>query len=357
MSKILTIILSSLIILLSSPILQINAYRGPIINQYRFDLEVDPGDVVQKSFTVKHDYEPLTDGSVKSVDLFPRALDFTHGDFAGVPYFLAPGSLPRTASLAQWITIDTERITLDEQNEEIEVTFTISVPEDADPGGHYAAVLLSNQLGELAIKEEGAPLTGLGLNSELGPLIFLTVSGDISKNIDLVNLYTRNIKGNETSFFTNPPIDIVAAFENTGNVHVIPRGVVIIHRGDNLSEAIQSFPLNPNGNAVLPGATREFSVRWDDSFISSRIKEGTEDLNDPEYYTNYNWDKLSRIRIGQYTATVQYEYELVDGTSTPSVFVSTNFTVIPWQLILLLAIPVIILLAFIYYKYRKYKNE
>lgn len=336
---------------------QVNAYRGPILNTFRFDIEADPGDVITRSFTVKHDYQPNNDGTTKIVDLYPRVLNFTQGDNPGIPQFLSEGTLPSTASLADWVTLSSNRWTLDEQNEEIEISFTISVPQDADPGGKYAAILLSNKLGEEAIANNDLDDTGLGVNSELGPLLFLTVRGDVSKNIDLVDIYTRNIKGKTTDFFTNPPVEVVAEFENTGNVHVVPRGVVIIHRGDDISNPIATFQLNPNGTAILPGTVREYPVVWNDSFISSSVKENSgENGEQIKYQTNYNWDKLSKIRIGQYTATVQYDYELADGTVAPTVLVSARFTVIPWQLIILIAIPVILMLLLIYYKYRKYKK-
>ena len=371
------------------------AFRGLILDEFRYDLSADPGDTITRSFTITHDYQPNEDGSDKEVGIFARSLNFIQSDEAGVPQFLEEGTVPFESSLSDWITIQNQSFTLTSLGQVEEVTFTINVPTNAEPGGHFAAVLLGNNLGEQSLEEfQNSGTPGLGINSELGPLIFLTVSGEISKNIDLSNIYTRNIKGDESSFFTNPPVEVVAEFQNTGNVHVIPRGVVTIHRGgkENLINPIASYQLNPDRNAILPNSSREFVIRWGDndtedeteegidysgrrSFIISkeevirgneaegiRLKDGDENFSnypeiDTEYSTNYDWDHLSKIRIGRYTATVQYDFELVDGTSSDTIIGSTSFTVFPWQIIVVIAIPVILILVYIYYRYRKYQNK
>ncbi|GAB4287157.1 MAG: hypothetical protein Kow0081_5010 [Candidatus Dojkabacteria bacterium] len=54
-----------------------SAYRGLILNQFRFEYGVvNPGDVIKDSFTVKHDFQPLDNGKVREVGLTPLVRNF-----------------------------------------------------------------------------------------------------------------------------------------------------------------------------------------------------------------------------------------------------------------------------------------
>lgn len=351
------------------------AYRGIILNAFRFDIDtVKPGESITKTFTVKYDFQPNPDGTYRPANLVLTAQNFNQDNLRdGAPRFLEDGSLDRTESLANWITFDKDIITLSGPGETAEVTFTINVPEDAQPGGKYAAVFLNNKDGDIEtgnLTQKG--LSGFGLNASVGPLIFLTVDGDIKTNLELVDVYTTNIKDKKASLFFNPPINIVVSFKNTGNIHVMPRGRVYIYRSGNfLSNPVASFDLNQSGGVVLPNTTREYIIPWTDSFILTEksvvndecIEEsinvdGEKECQGGEeikYKTKYDFNNLSGLRLGKYKVAVQYDYEDETGTAIPSVIASASFWVIPWPLILLTILIVSAVVLYAAYKgFKKY---
>ncbi len=355
------------------------SYRGLIIDALRFDFDkIMPGQSVTGSFNITYDYRPNPDGTYKDATLFFIAKDFTQGNNPGSPKFLSADELPEASRMSEWITYNSDQITLNQPGQKHKVEFTVTVPENADPGGKYTAIFVSNYSGEDAanqVKENGE--IGFGLNASLAPLIFLTVDGEVNKSLNIQNFYTENVWGQKTTFFFNPPVSIVAEFINNGNVHVAPRGKVYVHKGNNyVADNLYTFDINiPNKEGyrtfVLPNTKRPYIFNWQDSFISTNVieyrgdeekniilKEGDEDFDNypivkKEYKTNYDWDKLSKFRLGWYNVTLQYDIESEDGSSTPITTTLTIF-IFPWQLLVLIAI-LLLLVLFIFVK--KIRNK
>lgn len=70
--------------------------------------------------------------------------------------------------LSTWISLSEPSITL-APGEEKSINFTIQVPEDATPGGHYAAVFFKNPGSETSAGGN------IGINVDYGILILLKV--------------------------------------------------------------------------------------------------------------------------------------------------------------------------------------
>ncbi len=335
------------------------SFRGLIIDALVFNIEdVNPGDSITKSFTVTYDFQPESDGSYKEVLIKLNSSDFTQGDLPGMPKFLAKEDVPIGQRMSDWITFDRDQIILNKPNQKELVTFTITVPSYAEPGGKYSAVFLNNEEGYEVVSDlEDSNSSGFGLNASLGPLILLTVNGNVEKSLGINDIYTRNIKGKKTSFFFNPPVDIVIDFANTGNTHVIPRGTVFVHKGKKLtSEALASFELNPKGAAVLPDTNREFVFRWDpESLIKTVEKVSKEnDVEVKEYKTNYDLSNVQSVKIGKYYVTVQFDYEDAQGQRIPAVMGNASFIMFPWQLLVLI---LIIFLSTSFYLSRRLRSQ
>src|SRR4030043_1545171 len=100
-----------------------------------YNFGIDPGGVAQEVVKIRN-------VSTSTKTFYPEVLDFrpAAGE-GGAPSFLkAEESESYTYSLASWITIAKDPITLKAQ-ESAALNFTISVPKDAEPGGRYAGIL------------------------------------------------------------------------------------------------------------------------------------------------------------------------------------------------------------------------
>ena len=335
------------------------SFRGLIINEYLIDIgKVQPGEVVTRSFQVKYDYQPLPDGSARVANIKTYSRNFTQADQPGMPKFLDEGVLEPAESLADWVTFSDDFFTMDGLGQTRNVTFTITVPANAEPGGKQAAMFLQDMGGDVAFEDlKDQSKTGAGLNAALGPLVFLTVDGDLKSSLVVEDIYTTNIKGKKHSFFFNPPVNVVVDLKNDGNTYLSPRGRVIIHEGEKFTDGqLASFELNEEDGRVLPGTTRSFVFTWNDSFISTvkeEIPATDQEKSKVEYNTKYDWDKLSKLRIGKYNVTVQFDYKKDDGTSSEVFIGNTAFRVFPWQLILLILLVILLVTFYISRKVRK----
>jgi hypothetical protein len=204
-------------------------------------------------------------------------------------------------------------------------------------------------------------------------LLFFTVAGEVEANLEVEAIYTENIYDDRTSFFFNPPVDIVVVFKNTGNVHAAPAGKVYVHRDPNhINDRDKlEYNINPENSFgfVLPGTSRAFSYRFGyeregeegeilerNSFITTRVDQ--ENLVDGRnYYDEYDFSNISNLRIGRYFATAVYDYEQVDGNRVNSASVSTFFWVFPWQLLLIILFIFLLISIYIYRKLRKKEDK
>jgi hypothetical protein len=150
--------------------------------------------------------------------------------------------------ISSWFTIDTMSFLLPSQDRKT-VNVTVKVPQNAEPGGHYATVFF----GALAPSQSGGGAETL-LNARVGVVFLLTIRGEMSAGADLPG-------GIMTS---SPQWDAGASkftfsIHNTGNVHFQPHGKMVIE--DLFGRRVHEQPL-PVG-VVLPGANRHYEMVWE----------------------------------------------------------------------------------------------
>lgn len=194
-----------------------------------------------------------------------------------------------------------------------EIPFSISVPANADPGGHYAAILVGSH------QEEKFSGSGAGVSSAISSLFFLRVPGDVVEAGAIRDFYA------ERSVVDSPDTQFALRFENTGNVHLVPEGSIIItnmwgkERGKININTVNTF-----GN-VLPGSTRKFEFDWH---------------GEPNIF-----------EFGRYTALAT----LVYGTDArKTVYRTAYFWVIPWKQVIPLGIGLGGFIWFITWSIRRY---
>jgi hypothetical protein len=228
--------------------------------------------------------------------------DFKAKDETGTPEILLDSTLPSTASIVDWVSTDSQ-FTLDSHASK-KVTAQISIPNNAEPGGHYGVLRFSGRAPSL-------DQTGVGLSASAGALILIRVAGDITESANLASFYTAN-GGSQTSFFETPPIDFVTRIKNDGNIHVKPTGNIAIT--DMFGNAVTTIPVNDIKSNVLPDSIRRFDSEYKSSWM-----------------------------IGLYTANLTLSY----GTHGQAITNTITFWVIPYKLLLvcLLALATLVFIA------------
>ena len=206
-------------------------------------------------------------------------------------------------SMAEWIDVTREEIVIPPEQTR-ELSFTIRVPEDAAPGGHFAAMLIGTK------PPVGQANSQMITSQIVTSLLFLRVTGDVNEEGSIRSFRTQNriIERPETTFELR--------FENKGNVHILPQGEIKITNMWGQERGV--IPINRNtlfGN-VLPDSVRQYNFSW-----------------------TSEW---SVADMGRYTAIASLAYG-EDGRKFSSS--ETTFWVLPWKAFLLV---VALFVGFVY---------
>lgn len=149
-----------------------------------------------------------------------------------------------TYSLRSWIKPSAPAIVV-QPNEEVVYPFSISVPKNAEPGGHYASILF--QIGGA----ENIPGV-TSVRSRVGALILLRISGDVKEDAKIESF-------DAPQFSQKGPIDISLRVSNAGTTHIRPNGTIIVT--NLIGKKVAEIPLA--GLNVFPGAIRKMDTKWD----------------------------------------------------------------------------------------------
>jgi hypothetical protein len=164
----------------------------------------------------------------------------------GVAFLGSADNLTNKYALASWISLEKDGLVLN-PDEKQSVRVTIQNKESLSPGGHYAAILAKVDNGEKPNNESSE----VAFDSSLSSLIFARKMGG---EIYGMELKEKIISENIFSL----PAEVKLRFQNTGNVHVIPRGLITIT--DPLGRMIEKGILNDESGRLLPETFRTFRV-------------------------------------------------------------------------------------------------
>ena len=178
--------------------------------------------------------------------------DYVVLDTIGTPTILPPNTLSDKYSAAAWIGITPGTFTLQPGAEQI-INYFIQVPADARPGGHYAAITY------VPVVTQGVNGSGSTVNSELGSLFYITISGPIHEQTLI------------SKFFANPfqeygPVNILTQLKNLGDLHIAPKGTITV-TGPFFNQT-QSLATHN----IFPGAARDFQNTFGQSLMVGRYK-------------------------------------------------------------------------------------
>jgi len=274
------------------------------------EYDLQPGQTQQAQIKL---YNETDNGVI----LYSSVASFGAKDENGAPDFTFAET---PTGLASWIDYPKGALNLP-ANGKMELTVTISVPKDAEPGGHYAGVFFGNQLPKTTGNQ-------VSIQSLLGSLVIIRVAGDVREAATVAQL---GLDGGKTTL-TRLPATLFARIQNTGNVHVRPEGTIQIKNMFGKNSA--NLTINDLSGAVLPNSIRRFDAVW-----------GNTSATENKGFISEIAAEWKNFRLGTYTATVNLAY----GQSKQTLTGTVKFTIIPWRLLLvefLVLAGLIILIVF-----------
>ncbi len=264
----------------------------------------DRGQVVEDSITVINTHTaPQT--------YFLSTMKFSSSGEAGVPRFI-PNEEDQSG-FPLWISFPVREIEVP-ANSKVDVPFSVAVPADAQAGGHYAAITVSEALYDVVATN------GAIIDAKTAVLLLLTVNGpELNPSAQILD-FVSDLEDKTVSVIGG---EVETRIQNQGNVHIAPSVHVVIK--DMRGAVIAQKQLNPEGKRLLPGTTREFSGEI------RTIKE------DASFFEVISF-QMQNLTIGRMSAVLSISFDEVVLTKVVA------FTVIPWQLILTFICSIIVLL-------------
>lgn len=152
-------------------------------------------------------------------------------------------------TLAEWITITSDPIVIAPNTSE-QVPFNVQVPDDAAPGGHFAAIMIGTR----------PPDAGEGFRIKTSQVVtslfFVRIAGDVVEDGRVREF--RTVK----TFMQEPQVDFEVRFENQGNVHIQPQGEIVITNMWGKERGVIPINHKTNFGNVLPESIRKFEFTW-----------------------------------------------------------------------------------------------
>jgi hypothetical protein len=200
-----------------------------------------------------HSAVRVVNNNAAEMDIYVKVMDFKGGGESGNVQLLKDPELNEGDNflLSKWILVDPGPYKLAPYSSK-DIPFIVNVPENAEPGGHYAAILAGTQ-------PPSDPSGGsvLKVSSLLGSLLFLRVQGDIEERGWIREFSTgKNI-------FSEPKVDFNIKFENSGNVHIRPEGEIKITTMFGKEKEPVKINHATDFNYVLPGDIRKWEFGWE----------------------------------------------------------------------------------------------
>lgn len=259
----------------------------------------------EDSVTFKVGLANTTEDTVK---LNLSMMDFGALDESGGIAFIGRGDQEASDyGLRRWVTLEPSVIEL-QPGASTDATVTITNDGSLRPGGHYGAVIVSSA------DEASDPERVAVVPAASSLVLFKKIGGE--------NYQLRLESINANKSLLNLPKKTELKFRNVGNVHVVPRGTVVLSGPGGME--ISRGVINETSSFVLPGSNRIMDVQ-----MKERSKP---------------W------LPGRYTLTATWRF---DGTGRTETFVRHYWYLGRLGIIVLIALcSVIVLIMYVRYRMR-----
>lgn len=280
--------------------IEMPAQNDFVVEPGKTEIFINPGETVTKSITI-------TSRINKTVKFKLTTEDMVGTNDSQSPIKLL-GDERGPYSIKDLIKPEITEFSLD-LGEKIIIPVTVSVPIDAEPRGYYGALIVSNEPEVLGDSQSTQTEGKARLISRIGSLFLLRINGE-GKEAGYLNNF--KVIGPSKSFYEKRPSGFEISFNNTGNVHLVPHGIITIK--NILGKEVGSIPVDAYFS--LPDSIRYREVLW-------QAGRG----------------------LGRYTANLS----LYPGFGNDNQNMSLAFWIIPWKILIATFVGLLLIISFIYY--------
>jgi hypothetical protein len=280
------------------------------VSPARVEMTGDPGATLQGEIELFNEQEGER-------TFYTSFENFEPSGDSGAPHFIGVKD-----GLATWIRSESKVVL--ESGKRSVVPYSITIPKNAEPGGHFAAIFFGSQEPDA----QGGGQVSVG--GKIGVLVLLRVSGDVEEGGGLLEFIAKE----KQRFFSTLPITFTYRLNNTGGDRVVPLGEIKIKNTLQFTSA--KLLANKNEGSVLPGSARKFEVLWGQEI--QRVTNVEQKTDSPGFFemAGRQW---SDFYFGWYTAKLNLTW----GATNQMANASYSFFVIPWQLLIIILILLVIL--------------
>lgn len=348
--KKLLVVLSLVLVVFSVPI--VGRAQVPIslnVAPHTFDLQVLPGEELQNKIRIYNQSEV-------AIPIQVRVVNFEAAGEGGAIAFVESEE-DISFNPRKWIRIENPNFILD-PNESEKVNFSLNIPENAEPGSHYATVIFEPKLPSFYFEEEGVRTI-----PEIGVLFLISVKKfvlepEIEQKLSIVefslpkegritgleNFVSRLVgsvaQAASLNIVESPPSKFTLRIKNNDIYHIKPFGKVLIYNFFGKKVGETEIPQR----TILPGKIRQFPVEF-----SPEIPEKLKWL--PASISNF---LVQNFFVGKYQAKLALEAKspLSAEILKPETRSILAFFSLPWKFWLVF-ILIFGMTIFLTIKYRK----
>ncbi len=247
------------------PIVSVSAAGKSIgIRPLKNDINIAPGETVTRTVSV-------VNNTKEQVTAVPVLEVFIGADQSGFPDQMKPGDKTNPQDATNWIELSEDQVTVPPFST-YEVEYAITAPENAEPGGHYAALLFEPY--------DPNPVEGIKIQVRVASLLLINVTGNRVEESSI-----NDFSLNSSKVYDDQALVFNVDLKNTGNVHFVPDGRIVLKNAkgevlQKVGEVInsegqkQSFdyiPVNYKKGHLLPQSSRVFEGTWEEPLYNEKI--------------------------------------------------------------------------------------
>lgn len=191
---------------------------------------IDPGSVYHGSFQVVNQGKTGYKFLVYSTPYRVNGEDYT-------PEFTV---LPTAPNISSWLNFSEPGGTIN-PDQTVTINYTISVPENTQPGGYYAAAFAETQFPQVA--------NSITLNERVGELFYIEVAGPVAKKGELLTW--------QSNFLQKPPLTSTIRLQDSGSINF--PATIRVNVRDILGQT--KFSLY-TVKELLPQTIRKITIPW-----------------------------------------------------------------------------------------------